>query len=253
MNHVIQIFENSEELSRVAAEQFASLAVEAVRDKGLFTVALAGGSTPRNLYAFLSSPEKPFRAQLPWDRIFFFWGDERHVPPDHPDSNYRMAAETMLSGVTVPSENIFRIKGEIAVAAKAADEYEETLREFFRLSEGQLPRFDLILLGIGPDGHTASIFPGSDVINETRRLVVAPWIDKLKTSRVTLTPPVLNNAEAVIFLVSGSEKANALHSVLEGDYQPERLPAQVIRQNKSNVLWLVDQEAASMLRSSSKS
>lgn len=253
MSHVIQIVEDSEELSTLAAEQFARLAVEAVRDKGLFTVALAGGSTPRNLYSLLSSPDKPFRAQLSWDRIFFFWGDERHVPPAHPESNYRMAHETLLSRVPVPPENAHRIKSEIADASKAADEYGETLRSFFELGTGQFPCFNLILLGLGSDGHTASIFPGSDVINEKRRLVGAPWIEKLKNSRITLTPPVLNKAEAVIFLVSGSEKANALQRVLEGDYQPERLPAQVIRQNKSRVLWLVDQEAASMLRSSTRS
>lgn len=248
MNLAIQVASDAQELSRLAAEQVVRSAVESVREKGLFTVVLAGGSTPVSLYSLLASCAEPFRAQLPWERIHFFWGDERHVPPDHPDSNYRMAREAMLSVIPVPTENIHRIKSENRVAAKAADEYEETLREFFRLTEGQLPRFDLILLGIGPDAHMASIFPGSHLINEKSRLVVAPWVDKLKSSRITLTPPVLNHAAAVIFLITGAEKAKALHEVLEGDYQPERFPAQLIRANKGRVLWLVDQQAAMMLR-----
>ncbi len=243
----IQVATNAQELSRLAAEQFVHLAVEAVRAKRLFTVALAGGSTPRSLYALLANEKEPYRAQLPWERIHFFWGDERHVPSDHPDSNYRMASETMLANVPVPLENVHRIKSENADAAKAADEYDQTLRKFFRVAEGQLPRFDLILLGMGPDAHTASIFPGTDVINEKNRLVVAPWVEKFKSYRITLTPPVLNNAAAVIFLVNGTEKAKVLREVLEGGHQPERLPAQLIRPNKGKVLWLVDQEAAHLL------
>lgn len=250
MNSAVQVAGNAQELSRLAAEQFVSLAVEAVRENGLFTVALAGGSTPKNLYQLLSSPDEPFRAQLPWNRIHFFWGDERHVPPDHPDSNYRMAWEALLSRVPIPAENIHRIKSENAEAAKAADEYAGTLRDVFRLTEGQFPRLDLILLGIGPDAHLASIFPGSPAINEQRQLVLAPWVDKLNSSRITLTPPVLNHAASVIFLVTGREKAHALHQVLEGDYQPESFPAQLIRANKGSVRWLVDREAATMLESS---
>lgn len=253
MNLAIQVASNAQELSRLAAEHVVRLAVEAVREKGLFTVALAGGSTPASLYSLLASCGEPFMAQMPWANVHFFWGDERHVPPDHPDSNFRMAWEAMLSGVPVPTENIHRIKSENAVAAKAADDYEETLREFFRLAEGQLPRLDLILLGIGPDAHIASIFPGSHLISEKSRLVVAPWVDKLKSSRITLTPPVLNNAADVIVLVTGSEKAKALQEVLEGDYQPERFPAQLIRANTGKVLWIVDQQAAVMLRLHTKS
>lgn len=253
MNAVIQIAETLEELSNLAAEKFLHLALDAVREEGLFRVALSGGSTPRKFYSLLSDFERPFRAQMPWDNIHFCWGDERHVPPDHPDSNYRMAREVLFSKVPVPPENIHRVKSEIAEASEAADRYEETLRKLFRLSTDQLPRFDLILLGLGSDGHTASIFPGSRVTKEKRRLVVASWVERLKSSRITLTPPVLNKAETVVFLVSGLAKAPALHSVLEGEYQPEHLPAQLIRANKSNVLWLVDQEAASMLRGCTKS
>ncbi len=150
LNQAIQVASNAQELSRLAAELFVPLAVEAVREKGLFTVALAGGSTPRTLYSLLASRHEPFRAQVPWDRIYFFWGDERHVPPDHPESNYLMACEAMLSNVPVPPDNIHRIKSENAVAARAAHDYERTFREIFRLAEeGQLPRLDLILLGMG--------------------------------------------------------------------------------------------------------
>lgn len=240
----VQVSANALELSRSAAEQFVRLGIEAEGEKGLFTVALAGGSTPRNLYALLANGNEPYRAQLRWEKIHFFWGDERHVPPDHPDSNYRMASEAMLARVPVPLKNVHRIKSEIADAGKAAQEYEQTLCEFFRLAEGQFPRFDLILLGMGPDGHTASIFPGSDAINEKGRLAVATWVEKFQSYRLTLTPPVLKNAAAVIFLVSGAEKAKVLRQVLEGDYQPERLPAQLLRPTTANVLWLVDRQAA---------
>ncbi len=244
----IQIFADAQELSRAAAEEFVRMAVEAVRERGTFTVALAGGSTPRSLYTLLASWSEPFRARVPWDKIHFFWGDERHVPPEHAESNYRMARETMLERAPVPSENVHRIKSENMNAAKAAEEYEETLREFFKLAEGQLPRFDLILLGVGPDGHIASIFLGTEVVNEKSLLVAAPWVEKFKSHRITLTPPVLNNAACIIFLVSGAEKAEVLREILEGDYRPERFPAQIISPTNGRLLWLADQSAARLLQ-----
>ena len=247
MDVSIQITENIAELSRLAAERFVQLAIATVQEKERFTVALAGGSTPKSLYSLLANPEEPFSAQLPWDRIGFFWGDERHVPPDHPDSNYRMAWESMLSHAPVPAANIHRIKGEYLDATKAAEDYEGVLQRVFNLRPGQLPRFDLILLGLGSDGHTASLFPGSAVLHEKKKLVAAVWIEKLGTSRITLTPPVLINAAVVIFLVSGSAKADALHEVLEGNQDYERLPARLIRANEGRVLWLVDQGAAMLL------
>jgi 6-phosphogluconolactonase len=245
----IQVSANDQELSRLAADRFVSLAMNAQSGgTGLFTVALAGGSTPKTLYELLANANEPYRALLCWERIHFFWGDERHVPPDHPDSNYRMASESMLASVPVPLENVHRIKSEMADAGKAAEKYERTLREFFTLAAGQFPRFDLILLGMGSDGHTASIFPNSDVINEKERLVVAPWIEKLKSYRITLTLPVLNSAASVIFLVTGAEKAKALRDVLEGDYRPESLPVQLIRPTKGNLFWMADREAARLLK-----
>ena len=250
MEATIQVAANRDELSRLAAERFVQLTRQAEHDKRLFTVALAGGSTPKTLYALLANGNEPFQRQMPWERIHFFWGDERHVSPDHADSNYRMASEAMLTRVPVPIKNVHRIKSEMADANEAAQEYEQTLREFFGLGEGELPRFDLALLGMGLDGHIASIFPNSNIIHEKERLVVAPWIEKLNSHRITLTPPVLNNAAAVILLVSGAEKAHVLRDVLEGDYQSERLPAQLIRPTTGELVWLVDRDAAQLLKAS---
>lgn len=243
----LQVASNAQELSRLAAEHFVRLAIESQTKKQRFKVVLSGGSTPKALYELLADENQPYRGQLSWEDIHFFWGDERHVPPDHPDSNYRMASEAMLAKLPVPLTNVHRIKSEIADAGKAADKYEQTLREFFTLDKGQFPRFDLILLGMGSDGHTTSIFPKSDVINERTRLVVAPWIEKLKSFRITVTPPVLNNAASIIFLVSGAEKAKTLHEVLEGEYRPQYLPVQLIAPATGEVLWLADREAARLL------
>jgi 6-phosphogluconolactonase len=243
----IQVLSNLGELNCRAAQVFVHHVKEAVQAKGFFTVALSGGSTPKGLYSLLASETESFRAQLPWDKIHFFWGDERHVPPDHPDSNYRMVYEAMLSNVPVPPENVHRIKAENADASRAAEDYEKILREFFRLEVGQLTRFDLVLLGMGLDGHTASLFPGTEVLHEEMQLVAAPWVEKFKTYRITLTPLVLNNTACIVFLISGEEKAETLRVVLQGEYQPERFPAQLIRPTNGRFLWLLDQAAARML------
>ena len=177
----------------------------------------------------------------------FFFGDERHVPPDDPESNYRMAAEAMFSKAPVDARQVHRIQAEKTDAAEAAEKYEEELQAFFRLEPGQLPRFDLVLLGMGPEGHTASLFPGTKALKEQKRLVVSNWVGKLYTDRITLTPPVLNAAARVIFMVHGAEKAPALKAVLEGPHEPDQLPAQIIQPENGKVLWLVDPTAASML------
>ncbi len=167
----IRILKNAADLFEAAAAEFAAQASAAVRANGKFTVALSGGSTPKTLYSLLAT--KP---GIPWDKIHFFWGDERHVPPDHPESNYRMANEALLSKVPARAENIFRIHSEEKDAAAAALQYEQTLKDFFHLSPGKFPRFDLIFLGVGPDGHTASLFPGTSALTEKHRLVVANWV-----------------------------------------------------------------------------
>jgi 6-phosphogluconolactonase len=236
----IRILKSSQELFEAAAAEFVVQASEAVRAQGRFTVALSGGSTPKSLYRLLATTPS-----LPWDKICLFWGDERHVPPDHADSNYRMAHEVLLSKVPVRPENIFRIHAEEKDAEAAAWQYEQTLKQFFHLSSGKFPRFDLILLGLGADGHTASLFPESSALNERHRLVVANWVERFKTHRITFTFPVLNAAACVIFLASGPDKAPILHQVLEDS--SAHLPSQQVRPNNGRLVWLVDSEAAGAL------
>jgi 6-phosphogluconolactonase len=243
----LQVQAGLDELSRAAASEFNEQARRAVQGKGLFSLALSGGSTPKSLYSLLAN-DPSFRTEVPWDKIDFFWGDERHVPPDHPESNYRMTNESMFSKVSVPSENIHRIRAENPDAQQAADGYEETVRTFFRLKAGDLPRFDLVLLGMGPDGHTASLFPGTEALREQRRLVVANWVEKFHTHRITMTLPALNQAAFVLFLVSGEEKAETLRQVLEERGQKSPLPSQLIRPTHGRLLWLVDRGAGRLLK-----
>ncbi|MGA9799577.1 MAG: 6-phosphogluconolactonase [Terriglobales bacterium] len=236
----IRILKTATDLFEAAAAEFVAQASAAVRARGRFTVALSGGSTPRTLYSLLAT--KP---GIPWDKIYFFWGDERHVPPDQPESNYRMANEALLSKVPVHPENIFRIHAEEKDAAAAALQYEQTLKDFFHLSPGQFPRFDLIYLGVGPDGHTASLFPDTAALNEKTRLVVANWVPKFNTFRITFTFPVLNAAACVMFLTSGADKAPILHEVLENSRAG--LPSQLVRPVNGKLIWLVDEPAARTL------
>ncbi|HVC96062.1 MAG TPA: 6-phosphogluconolactonase [Pirellulales bacterium] len=238
----VRVLADRHELSRAAAEEFVRVADASTREWGCCHVALSGGSTPKDLYAMLAGDA--FRRRIAWDKLQVFWGDERHVPPDHPESNYRMARESLLSHVPIPPENIHRVPAELADAEQAAAAYERTLRTVFQLSPGETPQFDLALLGLGPDGHTASLFPGGSSLTETDRLVAAPWVEKLGTHRITLTPRVLNHARLVVFVVSGEEKAIVLGQVLQGPYEPKRLPAQLVRPDRTAVLWLVDRDAA---------
>src|SRR5579859_551543 len=204
MEQALRIFADGASLSQAAAEVFVATANEAVGRKGAFHVCLSGGSTPRALYSLLAT-DSQLRSRVPWQQSYFFFGDERLVPPDHPDSNFRMASEAMLSRVPVHASQVFRIRGELDAGAAAAA-YEQTLKDAFRLKGGELPRFDLLLLGIGHDGHTASLFPHTAAIEERQRLVVDNRVPKLNTVRITLTLPVLNNSASVTFLVQGQEK-----------------------------------------------
>jgi len=240
----IRVLTTPQELFEAAAEEVLRAAKEAVEQRGRFAIALPGGSTPKSLFNLLATNA---RTVMPWDRTFFFWGDERHVPPTDPDSNYRMAEEIMLSKIPVAAGNVFRIPAENPDAAAAAEAYEQTLRKFFQLEAGRVPVFDLILLGMGPDGHTASLFPGSAGLHEKTRLVIANWVDKLKTSRLTLTLPVLNAARYVAFLVSGTDKAAMLKTVLEENAPAEQYPSKLIRPSDGKLIWLVDRAAASAL------
>jgi 6-phosphogluconolactonase len=240
----IRVCADSTALAQQTAVEFIRLAKECIASQERFTVALAGGSTPKAAYTLLASAD--YRKDIRWEYIHFFWGDERHVPPNHTESNYRMAYETLLSRVPVPLTHMHRIRAE-QEAQQAADEYEKTLRTFFDLTPGAFPRFDLILLGMGPDGHTASLFPGTSAVHETRRLVVAPWVEKFQSFRITLTPPVLGNAAQVIVAVGGTEKAKTLQHVLQGPYQPDVYPVQIVKPTHGKLLWLVDNAAAQLL------
>ncbi len=241
----IRTFTTPQEISAAAAEEVVRAANEAVNRDGRFTLALSGGSTPKNLYNLLATNA---RTALPWDRMFFFWGDERHVPPTDPESNYRMADETMLAKIPVAASNVFRIKTENPDAAAVAEAYEQTLRKFFQVQPGQVPNFDLILLGMGPDGHTASLFPGTAALKEKSHLVVANWVEKMQTHRITLTLPVLNAARCVTFLVSGTDKASALHAVLEENVPAEQYPSKLIKPSDGKLIWMIDRAAASQLK-----
>jgi 6-phosphogluconolactonase len=233
-----------QDLFQAAAEEVLRAATHAVAERGRFTIALSGGSTPKNMYTLIAANAS---ATLPWDQMFFFFGDERHVPPDDPDSNYRMVKESLLLTAPIPPANVFRVPAENPNADAAAQAYEQTLRKFFALAPGEFPRFDLILLGIGPDGHTASLFPETAALHEKSRLVVANWVEKLNTSRITLTLPVLNAARCVAFLVSGIDKAAALHEVLEGKAPAEKYPSKFVQPSEGKLIWFVDRAAASDL------
>lgn len=245
-NAEIRIASDHDELIRIAVEEWVLRAEEAVRKKDCFTVALSGGSTPAPLYKRLAT-DASLGERLPWDKTHLFWGDERYVLPDHPSSNYRMVREALLSHLDLPAENVHRIKTEVPEPTLAADIYERELRTFFHVQSNQLPRFDLTLLGMGSDGHTASLFPGGVALHETKRIAVAEWVERLRSHRITLTAATINNSATVLFLVTGIEKSAGLRSVLQGESQPDRLPAQVVRPTNGRLIWLTDEAAASRL------
>ena len=243
----IRIVEDAAALARAGAAEFAARTLTAVQERGIFTVALSGGSTPKRLYQLLASDES-WRDTLPWPRMHFFWGDERHVPPDNAASNYRLAHEALLSKVSIPAENVHRIRAETTDAQVAADQYEQELRRFFQPAPGQPPRFDLVLLGLGVDGHTASLFPHTAALAERERWVFANWVASLNSYRITLTLPILNNAANVLFLVGGAEKAEIRRAVLAGT-DATTYPAQMIRPTTGGLIWLLDREAGEAVSS----
>jgi 6-phosphogluconolactonase len=241
----IVVADDLQDLAHRAAELFAILAGRAIAARGRFHVALSGGETPRTLFGLLAGPD--YVGRIDWEHVHLFWGDERHVPPDDAASNYGMTRQALLDHVPIPPANVHRIQGELP-AEEAAQRYEQELRSSFGLGAGELPRFDLVLLGMGDDGHTASLFPGVALPDEPDRLVAAPWVPKLNAYRITLTPRVLNNAAVVAFLVAGAGKAGRLHEVIEGPRQPDNLPSQRIAPTHGSLLWLVDRAAAAELQ-----
>jgi len=233
-------------LARKAAELFAETAEIAATRAGRFTVALSGGTTPKLLYSLLAT--EPYRSPLPWRQTHVFWGDERCVPPDHPDSNFGMAKATLLDLVPVPPEQLHRMQAEREDLEVAAREYEAEIARTFALPQtGDPPALDLVLLGLGPDGHTASLFPHTEAVRETRRWAVRNYVAKLDENRLTLTAPILNRGSTILFLVAGADKAPMLKEVLEGPFDPDRLPSQLIRPVNGRLIWLVDRVAASQL------
>ncbi len=241
MNPEIVIFPDPPALAREAARRFTDLAREAAESRGRFSVALSGGSTPGALYRLLAV--EPDRGQIPWAQVHLFWGDERCVPPDDPGSNYRLAGDTLLDHVPIPAGNVHRVRGELEPGA-AARAYERGLNDYFC---GPRTRFDLILLGVGGDGHTASLFPGSGALQESERLALAveAHYEGRPASRVTLTLPAINTARHIWFLVTGSAKADIVQAVLEGE--DGGLPAQRICPTAGVLTWLLDAGAASQL------
>jgi 6-phosphogluconolactonase len=234
-------------LARRTAQYFLEMASEAVQARGRARIAISGGSTPKTTFALLADPNEPWRSHMPWDALDLYWVDERCVPPDHADSNYRMTREAMLDQVPLKPEQIHRIEGELDPEAAAA-RYESELRNGFRLEGAETPRFDLVALGMGPDGHTASLFPHTEAIHELSRLAVANHVPGQKDSwRITLTWPVINHSSSVFFLIAGNDKAAVLKEVLTGKRDPERLPSQLIWPASGILTLILDKAAAALL------
>ena len=243
----VQIYPDAQSLAQAAAERFIRASEEAIQTRGIFTTALSGGSTPQRLYRLLAS--EPYSERVDWSRTQVFWGDERCVPADHPESNYLKARQTLFDHIPIPEENIHRIPAELN-PEQAAAAYEETLLHFFSgldyEEDRTHARFDLVLLGMGDDGHTASLFPGTPAVREDTRWVTAQYVDRLAAWRITLTPAILNRAKQILFLISGAGKSYTLQRVIYGSYQPDRYPAQVIRPKGGELFWLVDESAAAL-------
>jgi 6-phosphogluconolactonase len=232
--------------ARAAAQFFSDVALKAATDRGIARIAISGGTTPKSMFALLADPAEAFLKLVPWDRIELYWVDERCVPPDHAESNFRMTKEALLSKVPLPAERVHRMEGELDPEVAAA-RYESVIRNTFRLEGAETPAFDLILLGMGDDGHTASLFPHTDALNEMSRLVVPNHVPQKDSWRITLTWPVINQGREVAFLIEGEEKAQVLHDVLLGPYQPDTYPSQIIRPASGRLTLLLDRAAAAKL------
>lgn len=241
-----KIFDEIDELFHFAAEKFVETGNAAIENQGRFTVALAGGSTPKSLYELLTTEE--FKTRLDWEKVFFFFGDERDVSPASNQSNFKMANEIMFKPLEIPKTNILRWQTEIINAAEVAEQYEKYIRKFFELNADEFPRFDLILLGMGDDGHTASLFPQTKALNETKKIAVSNEVKKLHAQRLTLTFPTINNAANIIFLVAGENKAKTLQKVFESEFLPEKLPSQAVKPTDGNLFWFLDSSAAEFLK-----
>lgn len=243
-NRELIVCSDPEAVAREGARRFALHAAAAIQQHGRFTVALSGGSTPKRMYEILAQES---RDAIDWSYVQFFWGDERYVPSTNSASNYHMTEVALLNALELQNGNVHRVHTEEGSADAAAASYERELISFFGLAPGELPRFDLILLGLGTNGHTASLFPYSKTLHENSRLVVADYVEEVKQSRITFTVPVINNARAVLFLANGAEKAVVVKEILFGPPDTERLPAQLVHTVSGSQTWLLDRFAASQL------
>ena len=241
-----QVWPSAAAMALASAHLFANKVEQAVASRGIARIAISGGSTPQATFKLLADPAQPFLATVPWDKLQLFWVDERCVPPDNPESNYGVCRELLLTKVPIPEANVFRMEGELD-PEEAASRYESTLRNAMRLEGAESPAFDLVVLGMGPDGHTASLFPHTEALNEMGRLVVANHVPQKDTWRITLTWPVINQAAEVAFELDGPGKTDVLAEVLTGPRDPERLPSQLIRPSNGKLLFLLDQDAAAKL------
>jgi 6-phosphogluconolactonase len=241
-----RIFSTPAAVAKAAAQLFASAAVKAVASRGVARIAISGGSTPKAMFELLAA--EPFVAQVPWDKLDLYWVDERCVPPDNAESNYRMTREALLSKVPLPAERVHRMEGELEPEVAAA-RYESTIRNTFKLEGAETPTFDLILLGMGEDGHTASLFPHTEALDDLSHIAIANHVPQKDTWRITLTWPVINQGREVAFLIEGAGKAQVLHDVFLGPYQPDTFPSQIIRPANGRLTLLLDAAAASKLAS----
>jgi 6-phosphogluconolactonase len=241
----ILVCNDDDDVAREAARRFTAHAGAAIQQRGRFAVALSGGRTPQRLYELLA--DDPYRDRIDWSLVHFFWGDERFVPSTNKASNYHMTEVALLEALELNNGNVHRVHTELENADTAAAAYERELITFFQAAPGEIPKFDLILLGLGTNGHTASLFPHSKLLHENSHLVAAEYIDEVKQSRISFTAPLLNAARDVLFLVTGLEKAGVVNEVLFGPRDPERLPAQLIHSASGSETWLLDREAAASL------
>jgi 6-phosphogluconolactonase len=233
-------------VGQAAAQFFTEAITKAVAARGLVRVAISGGTTPKVMFTLLADPAQPFLTQIPWDKLYLYWVDERCVPPDNEESNYRMTNEAMLSKVPLPAAQIFRMEGELDPEVAAA-RYESTIRNSFKLEGAETPTFDLVLLGMGDDGHTASLFPHTEALDNLTNIAVANHVLQKDTWRITLTWPVINQGREVAFLIEGATKTQVLHDVFLGPYQPETFPSQLIRPASGRLTLLLDTIAAAKL------
>jgi 6-phosphogluconolactonase len=232
--------------ARAAAQLFLDSAVKAAESRGLARIAISGGTTPKTMFGLLADPAEPFLKRVPWDKLDLYWVDERCVPPDNAESNYRMTKEALLSKVPLAAERVYRMEGELEPEVAAA-RYESTIRNTFKLEGAETPTFDLVLLGMGDDGHTASLFPHTEALNEMSHIVVPNHVPQKDTWRITLTWPVITQGREVAFLIEGAAKTQVLHDVFLGPYQPETYPSQLIRPASGKLTLLLDAAAAAKL------